>query len=251
MFVIGIDAGGTKTVCQLADERAHVLAEARGPGANLQANGELEVEKALHAVMADAIGGDRSDPAQRDLLRHGRRRSPGRRGGHPRDPHAHRPEGRSPRRQRRAHRARGRRARRSGRRHRRRHGVDCVRPRRGRPRRPRRRLGSRARRRGQRVLARPAGAPGRRPRLGWARAGHVAHRARAQALRRRPRPGSRAPDLLRRRAAVGDRGARRARAGARPTTEMRSRCRSSTPAPPSWPPRRRPSPRGCVSRRVR
>jgi len=60
MFVIGIDAGGTKTVCQLADERAHVIAEARGPGANLQANGELEVEKALHAVMADAIGGDRS-----------------------------------------------------------------------------------------------------------------------------------------------------------------------------------------------
>ena len=59
MFVIGIDAGGTKTVCQLADERAHVFAEARGPGANLQANGELEVEKALHAVMAEAIGGDR------------------------------------------------------------------------------------------------------------------------------------------------------------------------------------------------
>jgi hypothetical protein len=60
MFVIGIDAGGTKTVCQLADERAQVLAEARGPGANLQANGELEVEKALHAVMAEAIGGDKS-----------------------------------------------------------------------------------------------------------------------------------------------------------------------------------------------
>src|SRR5262245_5458830 len=60
MFVIGIDAGGTKTVCQLADERANVLAEARGPGANLQAGGELEVEKALHAVMAEALGRDRS-----------------------------------------------------------------------------------------------------------------------------------------------------------------------------------------------
>lgn len=60
MFVVGIDAGGTKTVCQLADEHASVLAEARGPGANLQANGELEVEKALHAVMAEVIGGDRS-----------------------------------------------------------------------------------------------------------------------------------------------------------------------------------------------
>jgi N-acetylglucosamine kinase-like BadF-type ATPase len=60
MFVIGIDAGGTKTVCQLADERANVLAESRGPGANLQAGGELEVEKALHAVMAEALGRDRS-----------------------------------------------------------------------------------------------------------------------------------------------------------------------------------------------
>ena len=30
MFVLGIDAGGTKTVCLLADERANVLAEARG-----------------------------------------------------------------------------------------------------------------------------------------------------------------------------------------------------------------------------
>jgi N-acetylglucosamine kinase-like BadF-type ATPase len=60
MFVIGIDAGGTKTVCQLADEHANVLAEARGAGANLQANGELEVEKALHAVMTEAVGRDRS-----------------------------------------------------------------------------------------------------------------------------------------------------------------------------------------------
>ncbi|HKV98440.1 MAG TPA: BadF/BadG/BcrA/BcrD ATPase family protein [Vicinamibacterales bacterium] len=60
MFVIGIDAGGTKTVCQLADEHGTVLAEARGAGANLQANGELEVEKALHAVMAEAIGRDRA-----------------------------------------------------------------------------------------------------------------------------------------------------------------------------------------------
>src|SRR5262245_54241622 len=60
MFVIGIDAGGTKTVCQLADEHATVLAETRGPGANLQAGGELEVEKALHAVMAEALGRDRS-----------------------------------------------------------------------------------------------------------------------------------------------------------------------------------------------
>jgi glucosamine kinase len=56
MFVLGIDAGGTKTVCQLANARGDVLAEARRGGANLQAVGELEVEKVLHEVMEDAIG---------------------------------------------------------------------------------------------------------------------------------------------------------------------------------------------------
>ena len=54
--VLGIDAGGTKTVCLLADEHGRVLAEARGPGANLQASGELQVEKVLHDVMEEAIG---------------------------------------------------------------------------------------------------------------------------------------------------------------------------------------------------
>jgi N-acetylglucosamine kinase-like BadF-type ATPase len=54
--VLGIDAGGTKTVCQLADEHGTVLDEARGPGANLQASGELHVEKVLHDLMEDAIG---------------------------------------------------------------------------------------------------------------------------------------------------------------------------------------------------
>jgi N-acetylglucosamine kinase-like BadF-type ATPase len=56
MHVLGIDAGGTKTVCLLADENGIVLAEARGGGANLQAVGELEVEKVLHHVMETAIG---------------------------------------------------------------------------------------------------------------------------------------------------------------------------------------------------
>lgn len=54
--VMGIDAGGTKTVCLLADERGRVIAESRGGGANLQAVGELEVEKVLHRVMEEAIG---------------------------------------------------------------------------------------------------------------------------------------------------------------------------------------------------
>lgn len=55
MFVLGIDAGGTKTVCLLANDRGEVLAEARRGGANLQASGELEVEKILHEVMAEAL----------------------------------------------------------------------------------------------------------------------------------------------------------------------------------------------------
>jgi N-acetylglucosamine kinase-like BadF-type ATPase len=56
MHVLGIDAGGTKTVCLLADERGTILAEGRGPGANLHAAGELEVEKVFHEVMEQAIG---------------------------------------------------------------------------------------------------------------------------------------------------------------------------------------------------
>lgn len=63
MHVLGIDAGGTKTVCQLADEREQILAEARGGGANLQASGELEVEKVLHDVMEEAIGDHDVRPA--------------------------------------------------------------------------------------------------------------------------------------------------------------------------------------------
>ncbi len=54
--VLGIDAGGTKTVCLLADLEGRIVAQARGPGANLQAAGELEVEKTLHSVMDAAIG---------------------------------------------------------------------------------------------------------------------------------------------------------------------------------------------------
>src|SRR5688572_4977733 len=56
MHVLGIDAGGTKTVCLLADDRGRVIAEARGGGANLQSAGELEVEKVLHHVMEEALG---------------------------------------------------------------------------------------------------------------------------------------------------------------------------------------------------
>lgn len=56
MYVLGIDAGGTKTVCYLADAGGRVVGEGRGGGANLQAHGELEVEKVLHSVIDQAIG---------------------------------------------------------------------------------------------------------------------------------------------------------------------------------------------------
>jgi N-acetylglucosamine kinase-like BadF-type ATPase len=57
MHVLGIDAGATKTVCLLADDQGHVLAEARGPGANLAVDEELRVEKVLHGVMEEASRG--------------------------------------------------------------------------------------------------------------------------------------------------------------------------------------------------
>jgi N-acetylglucosamine kinase len=55
IHVLGLDAGGTKTVCLLAREDGTILAEARRGGANLQAAGELEVEKVLHDVMNEAM----------------------------------------------------------------------------------------------------------------------------------------------------------------------------------------------------
>jgi len=57
MHVLGIDAGGTKTVCLLADERGDVVAESRGPGANLHAAGEETVERVLQQVVGGALDG--------------------------------------------------------------------------------------------------------------------------------------------------------------------------------------------------
>src|SRR5215468_2613685 len=51
MHVLGIDVGGTKTVCLLANEDGAILAEAREAGANLQGVGELALEKVLHSAM--------------------------------------------------------------------------------------------------------------------------------------------------------------------------------------------------------
>ena len=63
MHVLGIDAGGTKTVCLLADEHGGIVSEARGPGANLHVAGELAVEKVLHEVIEQAVGERSVSPA--------------------------------------------------------------------------------------------------------------------------------------------------------------------------------------------
>ncbi|HEV2983273.1 MAG TPA: BadF/BadG/BcrA/BcrD ATPase family protein [Vicinamibacterales bacterium] len=61
--MLGIDAGGTKTVCLLADAQGALVSEGRGPGANLHTAGELAVEKVLHEVMETAIGDRDISPA--------------------------------------------------------------------------------------------------------------------------------------------------------------------------------------------
>jgi N-acetylglucosamine kinase-like BadF-type ATPase len=50
-YVLGIDAGGTKTRALLADAAGEVVAEATAGGANLRTHGELEVEKVLYGLL--------------------------------------------------------------------------------------------------------------------------------------------------------------------------------------------------------
>jgi len=63
MHVLGIDAGGTKTVALLAGADGHVVGEGGAGAANLQTEGELEVEKILHTVIEQATNGRRVSPA--------------------------------------------------------------------------------------------------------------------------------------------------------------------------------------------
>jgi N-acetylglucosamine kinase-like BadF-type ATPase len=61
--VLGVDAGGTKTVCQLADEDGRVLAEVRGPSAHLPSLGPSGVEAVLGELIGRALAGHTSRPA--------------------------------------------------------------------------------------------------------------------------------------------------------------------------------------------
>jgi len=63
MHVLGIDAGGTKTVAYLADADGRNIAEGRAGGANLQTEGELQVEKILHDVIEQVTRGRNITPA--------------------------------------------------------------------------------------------------------------------------------------------------------------------------------------------
>ncbi|HJU44731.1 MAG TPA: BadF/BadG/BcrA/BcrD ATPase family protein, partial [Vicinamibacterales bacterium] len=62
MHVLGIDAGGSKTVALLANGDGEIIGEGRAGGANLQTEGELQVEKVLHAVIDRATEGQPVQP---------------------------------------------------------------------------------------------------------------------------------------------------------------------------------------------
>ena len=63
MHVLGIDVGGSKTICLLADDAGRLVATAHEEGANLQGAGELALEKVLHTVMEKAIADSDVRPA--------------------------------------------------------------------------------------------------------------------------------------------------------------------------------------------
>src|SRR4051794_27225367 len=63
MLVVGIDAGGTKSVGYLANERAEILAEARAAGANHLDVGDQGVEATLREIVAALFGNGPVDVA--------------------------------------------------------------------------------------------------------------------------------------------------------------------------------------------
>jgi N-acetylglucosamine kinase len=63
MQVLGLDAGGTKTVCCLANDRGDILAESRGPGAHLTSAGPRSVETTLRQVIDDVLAKQSTDVA--------------------------------------------------------------------------------------------------------------------------------------------------------------------------------------------
>jgi N-acetylglucosamine kinase-like BadF-type ATPase len=60
---LGIDGGGTKTTCVVADEHS-VLGSATTGGSNVTRHGDARVREALHAAVRTACSAARVDPAQ-------------------------------------------------------------------------------------------------------------------------------------------------------------------------------------------
>jgi N-acetylglucosamine kinase-like BadF-type ATPase len=60
-LVVGVDAGGTKTIGVVADESGHVLNTVRGGGANLHVHGELAVEKVLAHLLDELCPDERPE----------------------------------------------------------------------------------------------------------------------------------------------------------------------------------------------
>lgn len=60
-LIVGVDAGGSKTVAVVADASGKIQRSARGAGANLHVHGELAVEKVLAALLEELCPEDRPD----------------------------------------------------------------------------------------------------------------------------------------------------------------------------------------------
>lgn len=63
LTVLGIDAGGTKTICQLSDAAGTVLNEARGPGAGLHVMADAAVARTLGDVITRTLRTSDQSPA--------------------------------------------------------------------------------------------------------------------------------------------------------------------------------------------
>jgi N-acetylglucosamine kinase-like BadF-type ATPase len=62
VIYLGIDGGGTKTSCVVADEN-NILGTATSAGSNITRHGEARMREALHAAVRDACAAARVDPA--------------------------------------------------------------------------------------------------------------------------------------------------------------------------------------------
>jgi N-acetylglucosamine kinase-like BadF-type ATPase len=60
-LIVGVDAGGTKTVGVVADASGHIQKSARAAGANLHVHGELEVEKVLAGLLDELCPDERPE----------------------------------------------------------------------------------------------------------------------------------------------------------------------------------------------